>query len=165
MRLQIFSSIGFMVKLLVSVADALNNDHYHDPDNVDHAIQIEIHNEVKHQYDYLPFLRMYTNPDVTVSMIYEIREEKSSTSIFHETNGKFDLSPLHIVTGIDTFAGKDAIVACFNANPGALFIENTKRCTPLHYFWANNRVDTIVHLMHDLCINRTRMTGKRKRNS
>eukprot|EP00553_Chaetoceros_curvisetus_P002703 CAMPEP_0204625878 /NCGR_PEP_ID=MMETSP0717-20131115/11511_1 /ASSEMBLY_ACC=CAM_ASM_000666 /TAXON_ID=230516 /ORGANISM="Chaetoceros curvisetus" /LENGTH=107 /DNA_ID=CAMNT_0051641665 /DNA_START=406 /DNA_END=729 /DNA_ORIENTATION=+ len=107
---------------------------------------------------------MDTNPDVTVSMIHEIREDYG-TSVFHETYGKFGLSPLHIVTGIDTFAGKDAIVACFNAYPGALFLENTKGCLPLHYLWANNRVDTIVHLMHDLCINRPRMTGKRKRDN
>jgi len=99
---------------------------------------------------------------MTISIIHNIRQEHGTPAIY-ETDGKFGLTLFHIVIGLNTFAGKDNIVACFDANPYVLLLEDTKGCTPLGNLWANSRVDIIVHLMQDLCIYRL-VIGKRKRD-
>ncbi len=119
-------------------------------------IQMDILNNIKHRFDHLPFLRVCTDPNVTVSMIQNIKR-KHGTIAFHQTDGSFGLTPLHIVTGVNTFVDEDVIIACFDANPSALFLDDTKGCTPLDHLWTDSQVDTIVHLMQDLCINRLRV--------
>ncbi len=91
----------------------LLNSHVHY--SYDPANQMTIHNEVKHRCDHLPFLRICTDRDMTISIIHNIRQEHGTPAIY-ETDGKFGLTLLHIVIGLNTFAGKDNIVACFDAN-------------------------------------------------
>ena len=55
-------------------------------------------------------------------------------------------------------------MACFDANPSALFLRDGEGLTPLQNLWNESRVDVIVHFMQDLCVSvvvRNDKKGKR----
>jgi len=113
---------------------------------------LQVHRWLKHRYDHLPSLRLCADPDVTAAMIQQFIEVHG-TAAFYQTDNDHGLTPLHILTCYNGFAADHTIMTCFSANPAALFIRDRKRLTPLDNLWNESRVDMIVHLMQDLCVN------------
>ena len=74
------------------------------------------------------------------------------TAAFHQTDDDHDLTPLHILTRYNGFASDDVIIACFAANPMALFAMDTNGGTPLDDLWKDSKIDVIVQMMQVLCI-------------
>merc|ERR1712038_2211532 len=107
-------------------------------------------------YDHLPLLRLCVDPDVTAASIQEFIQDHG-TAAFHQTDDDHGLTPLHILTRYNGFAANDAIMACFSANPAALFIRDREGLTPLQNLWNGSRVDVIVHFVQDLCVNHRRI--------
>ena len=97
---------------------------------------------------------MKHDPNVTATTIQQFIQDHG-TAAFHQTNDDHNLitTPLHILTRYNGFARDDTIIACFGANPSALFIRDRERLTPLDNLWNENRVDAIVDVMQDLCMN------------
>jgi len=113
----------------------------------------QVHQWLLHQsYNRLPIIRLCSNPDVTTFMIRAFIQEHS-TAPFHQSHGSHGLLPLHIMTRYNANAEDDVILACFGANPHALFAVDEEGLTPLDYlrsqksYNGNSRVDTIVDLI------------------
>ena len=105
------------------------------------------------RYDHLPLLRLCADPDVAAAMIRQFIQNHG-TAAFYQTDDDHGLTPLHILTRYNVFATDDTIIACFGANPSALFMRDRDDLTPLKNLWNDgSRVDAIVHLMQDLCVN------------
>lgn len=113
----------------------------------------EVNHWMKHRYDRSPLLRLCSDPGITAQMIYGFIQEHG-TKPFYRIDDGHQLTPLHILAHFNAYAGVDAIVTCYDANPGALFTSDSAGMTPLDYLWADGKLDTIMYLMRDMCINR-----------
>jgi len=114
----------------------------------------QIHTWLKHRYNHLPLIRLCADPDVTATTIQQFIQDHG-TAAFHQNNDDHNLitTPLHILTRYNGFARDDTIIACFGANPAALFIRDREGLTPLDNLWNESRLDVMVDVMQDLCMN------------
>ncbi len=128
---------------------------------------------VKHRYDRSPLIRLCADPDVTAKTIRNFVEECGTTAFYLTDDRNHYVTPLHILTHINAcYVADDAIIACYDANPEVLFSPDATGLTPLDYLWEHSKVNVIMHLMQDLCINRYNDmnheilcgNGRRKRN-
>ncbi len=113
----------------------------------------DINKWLKRRYNHLPLLKICSDPDINAPVIHEFYHNHGAAA-FYQTDGNHGLLPLHILSNYNGFVSVDAIMACFEINPAALFAPDIRGLTPLDYLWNDSNVDVIVHVVQDLCIHR-----------
>lgn len=107
---------------------------------------------LKRHYDHLPLFRLFADPYANSQLIQQFVRDHG-TAAFHQIDDEHGFTPLHILTRYNGFASDDMVLACFGANPSAIFVPDKKGLTPLDNLWNEGRVDIMVHLMRDwLCV-------------
>ncbi len=113
-----------------------------------------VHHWIKHRYNCMPIIKLCADPEISAATIRAYYQENGSAPFSRVNDEMHGLTPLHILTGINSYASEDAIITCYDSNPEALCKPDAAGSSPLDNLLDKGNVDVIVHLIRDLCINR-----------
>ncbi len=116
-------------------------------------------NGYKLQHTHQLLTRICADPDVKAQQI-QTYVQKHGTDDFFKTDENHGLTPLHIITSINTLANSNAIFACYEANPSALFIPDGEGSTPIDALLKNSNVDALAIIIEDLCVQKLQANTK-----
>ena len=137
---------------MLSDSDSYDEEHI---DEEESPQNVEVNRWLIHRYDSRPLIRLCVDPFVTAQMILDFIQEHGTRAFYQPDDDDDDadgLLPLHILVHYNEFAGNDAIMTCFDANPSALLSPDAEGVSPLDLLWIGHRFDNMKNLIQDLCV-------------